>query len=195
MALKSPTYSISSHNNKIYEYELKKVKNSWLNLLTISINYNDQTFAKSTTQATYVYPKYYFGVTIPIGLIFLQPTNVKVAREAVEVGKDKQAELAREIKAEVLGKYKQYRLYEDLLRMQTTLINDVLANASQAEENFKKGAITVEAYILTQRSSSEELAKNMNLRLQQDLIKLEIEKMIGVPLNQCCVIISKISDH
>ena len=98
------------------------------------------------------------------------------------MGKDKQAELAREIKADVLGKYKQYRLYEDLLRMQTTLINDVLANASQAEENFKKGAITVEAYILTQRSSSEELAKNMNLRLQQDLIKLEIEKLIGVPL-------------
>ena len=70
LALKSPTYSISNHNNKIYEYELKKVKNSWLNLLTISINYNDQTFAKSSTQATYVYPKYYFGVTIPSVLYF-----------------------------------------------------------------------------------------------------------------------------
>ena len=43
LALKGPAYSISNHSNKITEYDLKRVKNSWLNLLTISLNYNDQT--------------------------------------------------------------------------------------------------------------------------------------------------------
>ena len=182
LALKGPGYSISNHTNKITEFDLKRVKNSWLNLLTISLNYNDQTFAKQNPGATVVYPKYYFGLTIPLGVIFSQGTQVKAAKEVVAMSKDKQEEQARSIKAEVLGKYKQYKLYDELLRMQSTLINDVLANASQAEENFKKGTITVEAYIATQRTSSEELAKNMNLKLQQELIQLEIEKMIGVPL-------------
>ncbi|HEU4471290.1 MAG TPA: TolC family protein [Flavisolibacter sp.] len=179
LAMTSPVYDASMHRIKINELELKKAKNSWMNLLTISTNYNDQSFAPTQTV---VYPKYFFGLTIPLGVIFSQGNQVKTARAAVALSKDQQEELARDIKADVLAKYRQYKLYNALIEVQSELINDVLAHAMQAEDDFKKGKIGVEAYITSLKSKNEELVKNMNLKYQQDVVKLEIEKIIGVPL-------------
>jgi outer membrane protein TolC len=184
LALNGPEYRAATHQNKITELELKRAKSTWLNLLSLSTNYNDQSFSKQAAQTTLVYPKYFFGITIPLGVIFSQGSQVKAAREAVALGAENQEELSRKLKADILGKYKQYKLYTTLLEMQSELINDVLANATQAEESFKKGTITVELYIATQRTRNEEMAKNLNLKLQQDLLRLDIEKMIGVPLDQ-----------
>lgn len=187
LALNGPEYDASKHQSRINELDLRKTKNTWLNLLTISTNYNDQSFAKPANAqggATYVYPKYFFGVTIPLGIIFSQGTQVKAARETIAYGKDQQELLARRIRADVLTKYRQYKNYASLVQLQGELINDVLATSAQAEDNFKKGTITVETYISTQRATNDELAKNMTLRLQQDMIRIEIERIIGVSLDE-----------
>jgi outer membrane protein TolC len=184
LALKSPSYSASLKQNLINELELRKTKNAWLNLLAVSYTVNDQSFNKPAPTSTIVYPKYNFGVTVPLGIIFSQGTQVKSARAALAYSNDLREDLARTIKANVLSRYKEYKLYRSLIEIQSVLINDVLANSSQAEENFKKGTITVETYISAQKTKNDELAKNLNLKMQQDLIKIDIERMIGVPLEQ-----------
>lgn len=183
LALKSPRYKVSEHQRKLNELELKRTKNSWLNFLTISTSYNDQSFAKQNPTSQIVYPKYFFTLGIPLGLIFSHGTQVKTARTTVAMAQDNQEEMSRTIKADILSKYKQYKLYNTLIAMQTEMINDVSVNATQAEESFKKGLITVEVYISTQKSANEELAKNLNLKLQQEMLRLEIESIIGVPLD------------
>lgn len=180
LALLGPEYDATVHQNRISELELKRAKNTWLNLLSVSTNYNDQTFAKSAN-ASYVYPKYFFGVTIPLGIIFSQGNSVKIARESVANGKDQQEILARQIKATILQKYEQYKLYSNMIEMESELINDVLANSTQAEQSFKQGTITVDVYILAQKAKNDEMAKSMNLQLEQDNVRIDIEKMIGVP--------------
>jgi outer membrane protein TolC len=186
LVLKGPEYDASIHQGRVTELELKRAKNTWLNLLTISTNYNDQSFAKQAAstsgQPTYVYPKYFFGVTIPLGIIFSQGNQVKAAKESIANAKDQQEILARQLKSNVLGKYKQYKLYTVQIQMESELSNDILVNATQAEQNFRQGRITVDVYILAQRAKNEEMVKIMNLQLQQDLVKLDIERMIGVPL-------------
>jgi outer membrane protein TolC len=184
LALNGPEYDASGHQNRINELELKKAKGTWLNLLSISTQLNDQSFVKQSQvgQTAYVYPKYFFGLTVPLGIIFSQGGVVKSARESLAYARDQQEALARTIKANVLSKYKQYKLYNDLIEMQSELINDVLAMSSTAEDNFKKGTITVESYIAAQRAKNEELAKHKNLQLSQDLINNDLERMIGVPL-------------
>ncbi|MBC8034025.1 MAG: TolC family protein [Chitinophagaceae bacterium] len=184
LALKGPSYSASNHQNRINELELQKAKNAWLNLLSISTNYNDQSFAKNTQNANIVYPKYFFGLTIPLGVIISRGTEVKSAREVIALSVDQQKILARKIKSDVVGKYRQYKLYNGLIEIQSVLINDLLANALQAEDNFRKGKITVEAYITAQRTRNEELAKNMTLKYEQDIVRLGIEEMTGVSLEE-----------
>ena len=185
LALRGPDYDGSEHQNRISELGLKQAKGTWLNLLSVSTQYNDQTFGKPTTvngQPAYVYPKYFFGVTIPLGIIFSQGNQVKIAREAVANSKDQQEILARQIRANVLAKYAQYRYYGALIEMEGEMMNDVSVNSTQAEQNFKNGSITADAYIAAQKTKNDELVKVMNLQLQQDLTKIDLERMIGVSL-------------
>src|ERR1700738_1830984 len=41
LALNGPEYRAATHQNKITELELKRAKSTWLNLLSLSTNYND----------------------------------------------------------------------------------------------------------------------------------------------------------
>lgn len=180
LALKGPLYTGAEHQNKINEYELKAAKNSWLNLLTISANYNDQTFAKTNAQNAYVYPKFFTGINIPLGTIFSR-TGVKAAKEGVEISKINQEQLQRNIRAEVLSKYKQYKTYQEYIVLQKSVADDYQAAFLQIEANASETPI--EKYNLASKNFSEEQTKLLNLQLQRDLIKIDIEKMIGVDLD------------
>jgi outer membrane protein TolC len=180
LALQGPEAKNLEHQNKINQYTLRNAQNQWLNLLAVSANYNDQSFAKNNNTA-YVYPKYFFGLTVPLGTI-LSKTQVKSARESIEMGKNNQEILRRNVREEVLTKYREYRAYSELIAIQSQLVNDVQAQLVQTEEKFRKGDVTIEAYNTAQKSNNTEMAALINLKLQQDLKKLEIERMIGVKL-------------
>ncbi len=65
-----------------------KAKRSWLNLLSLSVQLNDQDFKNQQNvlgRVAYVYPKYYFGVTIPVGLFFTMGADIKKERENVAI--------------------------------------------------------------------------------------------------------------
>lgn len=181
LALQGPQTKNVEHQNKIAEYQLKSAQNVWLNLLTFSFNYNDRSFAKNTNAIPYVYPKFFVGLTVPLGTIFSK-IQVKAARESVEIGKNNQEIVRRNIREEVLIKYKEYKAYSQLIAIQSELVNDVQAELIKNEEKFKNGTISIEAYNNSQRGNNSELAALINLKLQQDIKKLEIEKLIGVKL-------------
>lgn len=186
LALNGPQYEASDHQIKIAENQLVKARRSWLNLLALSANYNDQTFAKAPTTTAgspaYVYPKYFFGLTIPVGVIFAMGPEIKIARQGVAVSKNTQEELARTIRMDVLSKYLQYKNFNELLSLQNTVMVDEQASMEQTEKKFKNGTVTIEQYNTVNKVYNEDVAKKLNLQLQQDLIKLEIEKMIGTRL-------------
>ena len=181
LALNGPTMKEAVHRNKINEYMVKAAKNTWVNMFTISVNYNDQSFAKNTGTNTYVYPKYYFGFTLPLGTL-LSKTQVRAAEEQVKISISNEEQLKRNIRAEVLGKYKQYRAIGQLIVIQRELIDDVQAALITSEENFRKGTITIEAYNTAQRNKNDESSRLINLQLDQDLVKIELERMIGQSL-------------
>ena len=106
----------------------------------------------------------------------------KSARESIAIGKNNQEIYKRNIREEVLTKYKEYKAYGQLIAIQSELVNDVQAELAQTEEKFRKGTVTIETYNAAQKGNNSELATLINLKLQQDIKKLEIEKMIGVKL-------------
>ena len=177
LAMQGPSVQAALHQDKIYEYQLKAAKNDWVNLLTFSYNYNDLTYKGGAN----VYPKYFIGITVPLGT-FLSRTDVKAANEAVEISKLNHQQLERVVKAEVVGRYREYKSYGEQIALQTELLNNVQAALLQAEDNFRKAKITIEEYNRAQRIKNEEATKLINLQLQQDLVKLDIEKMIGTNL-------------
>jgi len=182
LALAQPNYEQTLYQQKIFEYQLKKQRNAWLNLLTLSTTYNDQSFAKPSTPngtTAYVYPKFYLGVTIPLGLIFLNGTDVKMTKQSELMAKSQQQELAKSIKASVLSNYKQYKANEKLLIMQNQAVDDQQAAFLSAEQKFRNGTVTLEAYNEASQKYNDEVVKVINLQLQEDLIKVELERLIG----------------
>jgi outer membrane protein TolC len=178
LAMKSPSVQAALHQDKIYEYQLKAAKNDWVNLLTLSYNYNDLSYKNNGVN---VYPKFFFGITVPLGT-FLSRSDVKAANEAVQISKLNHEQLERTVKAQVIGRYREYKSYGEQIALQSELLNNVQAALLQSEDKFRKAKITIEEYNTSQKIKNEEATKLINLQLQQDLVKLDIEKMIGTSL-------------
>ncbi len=181
LALKQPKFDEAEAQRKTIDLQLEKQRKAWLNLLSLSLNYNDQTFAgKSTnTQTAFVYPKYFFGVTIPLGLIFSGGTDYKITKQSGIIAKDQEIELQQTIKASVLGSYRQYKTYGKLLAIQNQINDDAQATFLQLQQKFSDGTATLEAYNGASTQYNDDVVKTINLQLEQDLIKLEIERLIG----------------
>jgi outer membrane protein TolC len=118
---------------------------------------------------------------VPLGTFFSR-SDVKAANEAVQISKLNHEQLERTIKAQVIGKYREYKSYGEQIALQSELVNNVQAALLQSEDKFRKAKITIEEYNTAQKIKNEEATKLINLQLQQDLVKLDIEKMIGTSL-------------
>lgn len=183
LALGGPAYDVSFHQIRLSEFKVKAVKKTWFDLLTLSLNYNETTFEKIPAGYGYpVYPKYFFGLVLPIGTLVSKGAQIKAAREDVKINEDNQIILARQIRADVLSKYKQYKTLGIQVVMQNQVVDDIHAAFLQIEKRFNDGTVTIEAYSEASRTYNGELTKQLNLQLQQDMTKLEIEKIIGVKL-------------
>ena len=180
LAWQGPEVQKMAHQIKIDEYQLRAAQNVWMNLLAFNINYNEFTF-NNTQTSTYVYPRYNLGITIPLGTIFSR-TAVKSAKENIEIGKDNTELIKRTLREQVLTAYKQYLAYGQLIAIQSALVNDVQTQAAQVEEKFRSGSVSLDLYTNAQKNNNVEKAALVNLKLQQDIKKLELEKLIGVKL-------------
>ncbi|MBS1745377.1 MAG: TolC family protein [Bacteroidetes bacterium] len=184
LALAQPQFKQTEAQNKILDYQLKKQRNNWMNLLSLSANYNDQTFAKprNGNSVSYVYPKYFFGFTIPIGMIVANGSDIKITKQSQIIANEQQAELAKTIRADVLKNYKQYKANEKLLAIQNQLLDDLEAGFLQVEQKFKNGTATLDQYNDASKKYNDQSVIVINLQLQQDLVKVELERLIGMRL-------------
>ena len=181
LAWNGPEVQTTEHRSKVYEYQLKNAKNQWMNLLTFSLNYNDQTLKQTTPTTSDIYPKYFFGLNIPLGTL-LSRTPVKAANEGIEIGKLDQEQVKRKLRADVLTKYREYKAQSELVDLSTASINDIEATLDDVKLKFQKNEVTFEALNQVQQTRNSERAKIINLKLQQEVIKLEIERIIGTSL-------------
>ena len=182
LALQQPKFDEAESQRNITNLQLEKQRKAWLNLLSLSLNYNDQTFAgksANTTQTAYVYPKYFFGVTVPLGLIFSNSNDVKITRENMKIVKDQELELRQTVKANVISDYTQYKAYGKLLAIQSQVNDDAQATFLQVQQKFSNGTATLEAYNDASAKYNDGVVKTINLQLQRDLVKVEIERLIG----------------
>lgn len=180
LAWQGPEIQKIAHQTKIDEYQLKAAQNVWMNILAFHAGFNEYNVTKTAT-TPFVYPRYNLGVTIPLGTIFSR-TGVKSAKENIEIGKNDMEVAKRNMKEQVLTAYKQYTAYGQLIAMQSELVNDVKTQLAQAEEKFRNGTVSLELYNNAQKNNNAEIAALLDLKLQQDLKKLELEKLIGVKL-------------
>lgn len=182
LALQGPQFEALGHKVNVAQDQLMQARRAWFNLLTFSLQYNNLSFGKQVPGATYVYPKYFFGLVIPVGMFVSMGPQIHAARESVKVAQNNQDDLARTLRHDVLSDYRTYKNYEQLILLQNTVVVDQQAALTQIEQKFRDGTVSIDQYNLANKEFSDEKAKLLNLQLSQDLERLEIERMIGTSL-------------
>jgi outer membrane protein TolC len=107
---------------------------------------------------------------------------VKIAKENYYMTIAAKNEKFREIKADVLTKYENYLLARQLVELQSRITQSEYAALKRAESDFAENLIKLDDVEKAQKNYTVEQVKSLTLQRDLNLSKIEIEKVIGVKI-------------
>jgi len=189
LAIQNPELEIADHQIKIAKYNLSEAKGWWAENFSFSFNANEyslKTIGKSPADNTHYYtpyPLYNMGINIPIGGLFSKPQAVKAAREKVAIAENTRAVQYRQIKTAVLTAYENYLSSKELYTVESQLAESSYNDYLQAKESFRNGQISVNDYNTSVDQYQGSLKARINAENGFKLAQIQLESLIGVPLN------------
>ncbi len=185
LAMQNPDYEISDRMVNRSFYELQKAKGGWLGAVSAQYNVNEFSLKQNSGNGVAnLYPRYNFGVNVPLDLFTTQRNNVKAARETYMISEAERNKQFRNIRAEVLTRYEDFLMYKTLLDLQVRLTQDEYTTYITKEKDFQENFIDQKEYNQFVRSYNEQLAKQAETQRNYNIAKLRIEEMIGIPIEQ-----------
>lgn len=188
LALNNPQMRIAGYQQDKTGYEITKANAAWLNYVTASVNLNEVTTGIYKNDAAngrnIYYPLWNVGINVPLGSLITKPAEVKIAKKNKAIAEEQKEGIARLIKRQVLSLYEEYQNKVDLLQMQTELTDDDAAAFATVEEKFSGGGISYQEYSIASKALNEQQVRQKILQKEVNVLKLEIEEMIGVKLEE-----------
>jgi outer membrane protein TolC len=185
LALQNPAYEMVDHANTAASYQIKIAKAGYLGLFSAQGNLNEFTISPPKVNNgayPYYYPKYNLALNVPFDIFTRTPNNVKIARENYYITTAAKNQKFREIKADVLTKYENYLLAKQLVELQGRITQGEYATLKRAESDFAENLIKLDDVERAQKSFIIEQVKSLTLQKDLNLSKIEIEKVIGVEI-------------
>jgi outer membrane protein TolC len=183
LALQNPLYEIADHNVTVAEYNIRLAKTSWLSLIIIAGNLNEFSIdPKSAGTSSVYYPRYNFGISIPLDIFARSSNNTKIAYEKYMIAQSERNDRFRMIKADILTRYEDYLLAEEKLQFQYKITKDAFEAYSKAEIDFKNNLIKIEDLNAFNTKWVDEQIKKLELQRDYNVSIIDIEKLIGVRL-------------
>lgn len=188
LAYNNPSIKVRDYEKDKTVAELHKSGANWLNYVTLSANLNEVTLKTyKSTNTTDIrnqiyYPLWNVGINVPLGSLVGKSSDVKIARKNVAIATAEQESARRQVKAMVLSKYHDYLMTKEMLTLQNEITEDDYTAFQTAETKLASGSISYESYTTTSQRYNDD--RNKKLSLERDLsnVKLEIEEIIGVRL-------------
>jgi outer membrane protein TolC len=186
LALQNPTYEMADNTVAIERYTVRLAKSNWLSIVTIAGNINEFTIspeaANGNIYALY-YPKYNFGISIPLNYVGLNSNNVKIARMNLLNAEAARNDKFRQIKADVLTRYEDYLLAKEMVEFQTRISQDQYELYKRGEKDYEDGLIKLEEYDKFYINWTAEQIKLLTYKRNLNVMKLDLERMTGVSLD------------
>lgn len=184
MAMNNASIRSAENFSEQYKYLYKASKTGWLNNIVLQGNLNEYSFSQNSTtdplkQSTQ-YPKYNFGILLPIGLFFNSPKQVKADYYRYQFSIDQINVEKQNVRREVLINYHDYMMNKDLFVQHQQLVNDWRIIHLKNEQKFSKGEITVEAFYNSTKTYTDELSKQANLGDALKTTEAKLEALIGM---------------
>jgi outer membrane protein TolC len=181
LAMQNPSVEIDDRTLTIAYLGLGKAKTNILNQIGVAANLNEYSIQKNNSIGSY-YPRYNFGVVLPLGLLTTRSKDIDIARESIGISIAQKNEHDRVLREVVLTKYEDYLLASELLKYQKQLYEDVHSDFLTIERDYAAAKIKVEEYNKAYRDDNTENTKLIILQRNLNVTVLELERYIGVKL-------------
>lgn len=191
LAINNPQIKVLGIKKEITKYDENRAKAGWLNMLTAAGNLNEFTIKGSgggtgTVNNNTLYPRYNFGIMVPLGNLISIPNEVKAAK-ANGRAFDQQIEGEKlTLKAAVLRAYEDYSANKQLYELQLPLLEDSYNHYKQVEQKFSGGdqGTAVEGLNDAYRIYNAEMVRKVNLEREVRQSKIALEAIIGTSLEE-----------
>lgn len=188
LALQNPNYEIADRKVGVADYNLRKAKGGWLNVLSASGNLNELSIKKNQGNVGGVnnalfFPRYNFNLAIPFDYFTTRSNEVKIARENVYIAEAEKNERYRQIRRDVLAKYEDYLMHKEMLELQTRVTQGEYTEYKIAEKDFADGAVTADVFKKAETAYYNQQMKKVELQRNFNVSKYEMEQLIGVNID------------
>jgi len=185
-----PGNQIAIKDFEIAKVNLTQAQWAWLNQINASGNLNEFTI-NPNPEVNLFYPRYNFGVNIPLGIFVMNPTNTKISElELIKADLEVQNQKII-IRNQVLSAYENYLRYEKIYNIRRDLTEIEYASFLVIEEKFESGEVTLDNYKIASKEYSTELENQIIAKNQLENAKLVLEMLIGSNLEDALKSIKK----
>lgn len=181
-----PQNSIVNHRVTAAQINLKKAKWAWLNHIGASGNLNEFTIkgrdSDTPGSGNGFFPRYNFSIAFSLGSLATNSLNVKGARVALKMEEDGINEQKLNIRAEVLRRYSTYKTNQELLKIQSELLDDIEANFKLVQTKFRNNETTLNEYNGSRERYENQRIRKLTAENAFQHSKLDLEQMLGLKL-------------
>lgn len=182
LAYKNPVFTSDDATIKIAELNRKKANASWLSSVTLAGNINE--FVVNNSPTSNFYPKYNFGVLIPLDIYSRNKNERKVGDQNIIIANATKDQRMNEIKAETLIRYENYKEQKELVNLEKVSVDNNYSDYLAAQNNYADGTITVDDLNKIYQGYVLEQFKLVTLKKQLNVAIIQLEEIIGVPLTK-----------
>lgn len=165
-------------------YNVKQSNVSWLENVRVTGNMNEFTINKAADpfgRAAF-FPKYNIGASISLGTFFTIPYNIKKSKEALVISQANVNAQKLAVRNAVLKLYNEFLMRERIFKLHSQALLDYETSHKLAEQRFRRGEITFEAYSLSQTSYNDVMVAHLQSERDYKNAKLDLEQWIGMRL-------------
>jgi outer membrane protein TolC len=185
-AMNHPTIKSAEYLAGFFEYSYKESKTTWMNNIVAQGNLNEFSIKEGSgsdaLKQSSQYPRYNFGVSIPLGIFVNNPKATKAAllkyRSTVE-----QVNVERQnIRFQVLAAWQDYLMNKRLQHLQDEVVHDYEIIYIKNKDAFSKGQVTLDAFNYSSMMYHNELTKQITIESAVHVSEAKIESLIGMSL-------------
>ncbi len=180
LAQKNPAFTADDAAIEIAELNRKKANSSWLNSVVIGGNLNE--FSINNSPAGNFYPKYNFGVQLPLDIYARNKNERKVGDQNIIIANAAKADRMNRVKAETLIRYENFKEQKELANLQKISVDNNYSDYLAAQSNFADNTITVDVLNKIYQGYVFEQFKLVQLKKELNVAIIQLEEMIGIPL-------------
>lgn len=185
LAMTNPRIRYNQDLAEQFYWIYKRSQIGWLDAILIQGNLNEYSLNAKNNAAleqASLYPKYNFGVNIPLGFPWVTTRQIKSDAAKSQAMADQVEVEKRAVRKEVITNWQNYLMNKHLLALEEQVISDWHIIYLKSEDKFRKGEVTLESFYSTTRIYNDELNKEVTLTAQINNSAAAVEELIGMNL-------------